>query len=356
MTEKVLASPKSSSRASASSVHLSALFLGISSVIFTAYGLVQGNTLRYTVLHTAEFFLRSVFPTLFPFMLASGLLIRCGAGKLCKRLLSPVFYRVFGISGSLASAFILGAIAGFPIGARAVCELFEKGECSRKEAEAALALCSNPGVGFTVAGVGALMWSDTRIGVMLWLSCLLSTVAVGWITKPRTGIFRAFTEQISIAEEKKSDISAIVAETVTESARSALNICSFMIFFRLASVFLTELITALPFLSVPAVSRMITALLTAILEFSTGCSALSSPELSQSFSAVLSPVRSSVLCGALTAATLAWSGISVHLQTASFALPLRLSMKKYYTSKALTAVCSFMIFWVFSAFFPIFFH
>ncbi|MBQ9115912.1 MAG: hypothetical protein IJY04_02710 [Clostridia bacterium] len=361
---------------------------------FTAFSVIHGEAVRNAALDAARIFVYSVLPSLFPFAVASGLLIRCGMAEACERAMSKPFRRAFELSGALGSALALGALAGYPIGAKTVISLYSDGKCSREEAERALALCSVPGIGFTVAGIGAGMLGSLEAGALIWLSCLLAAITVGALTKPKNAANprncyakpenavspnstansenaanphnNAITppEHEPPGSPKRSDIlppSAIITETVSEAALSMVRICAFLIFFRVISEFFVGITASFPFSHTEGARNYISAAIQAILEFSSGCAAISALPVLSSLSGISSylssfPVLSTfselsavslgkstvstALRGALIAATVSWSGFSVHLQTASFIMDTGLKMKKYYAAKILSAALS----------------
>ena len=87
---------------------------------------------------------QSVVPALFPFFVLSGLFISMG----CAGVLAPALGRLPGVSPAGASAFLLGAVGGYPVGARTVGQLRAAGLCGREEGECLLTCCNNAGPAF----------------------------------------------------------------------------------------------------------------------------------------------------------------------------------------------------------------
>lgn len=330
------------------------LWLGIFAVFFALFAVISPKTTEKCVSETLSFFGRSILPSMFPFMIASGLLTSCGIGRICKKLFSPLFYRVFGISGSLAPAFILGWLAGAPMGAKMICELYRQGECSADEAEKALPLCSNPGLGFTVVVIGDGMIGSTVIGLMLWLTCGASSIITAILINRRQG--HALTEKNTAHSKHKQaedltevdndrPISRMITDTVIETVHALLKICGFIVFFKTASVFFLEITASFPFFSHfianSSMSKLTAAAITAFMEFSTGAR-LMSEAVRDAFAFTL-PRLIPKLTSVFTAAILSWSGMSVHFQTTSFASDSGLKMRRYYRSKAISATVSAII-------------
>lgn len=86
-----------------------------------------------------------MIPTLFPFMVVSGIMIRM---NLVKPLCGPfekLFLRLFGVGAEGVFCILIGFFCGFPMGAKVITDLYKKGELSLKEAEYLLSFCNNIG-------------------------------------------------------------------------------------------------------------------------------------------------------------------------------------------------------------------
>ena len=290
--------------------------------------LLRPKIMTDTVPQALEFFYRSVLPTLLPFMISSRLMIACGFGQLCRKIFGRTLGIILGRGGAdCSSAFCLGAVSIFTIGAKSVCELYRRGECEREDAELMLGVCSNAGLGFTAAGIGGAMWGDTAFGIKLWGISLFSSLFSGALLA-RRGNSRNSTSPV--AENTQSfSVSQTVTEAIADSVFSALKVCGALVFFELLSAVFAQ-ITA-PLFIPPAVN----ASLLAFLEFSSGSRALA---------ATASGSAAAARCAKLlTAVAVAFSGVSVHTQVASFALPAGLKMKKYYIVKALSSAFAAVI-------------
>ena len=84
-------------------------------------------------------------PTLLPFMILSGIMIRMNLTKSFVRLLHPLLHFLFGSSENGSYTIIMGFLCGFPMGARIIGELYESGKLSREESFRLLYFCNNIG-------------------------------------------------------------------------------------------------------------------------------------------------------------------------------------------------------------------
>lgn len=84
-------------------------------------------------------------PTLLPFMILSGIMIRMNLTEHFVGLLHPLLHRIYGTSRNGSYTIIMGFLCGFPMGARIVGELYEQHKLSREESALLLSFCNNIG-------------------------------------------------------------------------------------------------------------------------------------------------------------------------------------------------------------------
>ena len=121
----------------------------------------------------------ALIPSLFPYLVLTALISRCGTTEHIGRAIGQPFSMLFGLPGSLAFSFIIGMCAGYPAGAAAVCEAYRGGRCTADEAERGCALLNNTGPGLTVALIGTALLGDRRLGIIIYLAQLLSVLTLG---------------------------------------------------------------------------------------------------------------------------------------------------------------------------------
>lgn len=88
---------------------------------------------------------QKMIPTLLPFMILSGILIRMNLTEGFVRLIHPLLRFFFRTSPNGSYTLIMGFLCGFPMGARITGELYGTGKLSKWEAERLLAFCNNIG-------------------------------------------------------------------------------------------------------------------------------------------------------------------------------------------------------------------
>ena len=275
-----------------------------------------------------------IVPSLFPFFVLSALILDLGLAEALGQALSPLMRPLFRLDGVCASALALGLVGGYPVGARTAIELYKNGRCSRTEAERMLAFCNNSGPAFVFGAVGAGVFGQSRIGLLLYGVHLLSSLLVGLL-------FRFYPERsggrrtVESATAPPKPLAAAFTGAVTGAMGSALHISAFVLLFSIlirllrCSGVLPALVATLTTLLAPLKVEgvWIAAWLTGLLELSGGVWALS--ELNHL------PVSMT-----LAAFMLGWAGLSVHCQTLSFLGGSGLSCRSYFLGKLLHGVIS----------------
>ena len=278
----------------------------------------------------------TVIPSLFPFMVVSSLLVSSGVGmRLCRPLSLPARL-IFGVTEGGACAALLGAICGFPIGAKVACSMYDKGMMSKKETERVLTFCNNPGSAFVISAVGVSLFGSFKVGVILYSCVLLSALITGVLMRTLHKIDdRKITTEANLIKarlEGSANTFSLFIGAVQDSALSMLTVCAMVAFFSSLVGCVGVSLSALGVTEAPI------AAIFGICELSSGVSAL----------AALRSPYALPLC----AAALGWSGISVHCQIMAIAGGRGLSFKPYFAAKAIQGGVSAALAWTFTKLFP----
>ena len=120
-----------------------------------------------------------IIPSLFPFLVLSGFLVRSGLSVKLGRRLDRVTRALFGLPGCCGAGILIGFIGGYPAGGMAAGELVEQGAITREEGKKMLRFCVNGGPAFIISAVGAGLMGDIRYGVMLYAAHIAAAVLIG---------------------------------------------------------------------------------------------------------------------------------------------------------------------------------
>ncbi len=281
-----------------------------------------------------------IIPSLFPFFVLSALVVELGLAGYLGRLLEGIMRPLFNVSGACATAFALGFIGGYPVGAKTAINLYEKGMCTKTEAERLLAFCNNSGPAFILGVVGAGIFGSSKAGLLLYLAHAAASVCIGIL-------FRFYKAGGQGRQSKATPqfhaerFTVAFTGSIKNSFLSTLNICAFVVFFTVVirMLFLCGILSgvaeALGFLLAPLGFTVEWAerLLTGLIEISSGVWTLSG---------------SGALAGRLSMAAfmLGWAGVSVHCQVLSFIGGSGLSVRTYIIGKMLHGGLSAVFVWI----------
>ena len=259
-----------------------------------------------------------IIPSLFPYMVISSLIVRFGAAKHLGRLFSAPVQKLLHLPGCAAGAILLGALCGFPVGARTACELYKRGELTRDEAERLIAVANNTGPAFIIEVIGAQYWGSRGFGAVLYAAQLLSALLIGALMTYRDKK-RAPPSQSACVHSTapRADLLTCLSESVSSASLSVLCVCGFIVFFAVATALTDRLLSGVHL-------GFLTPYLSSLLEFSNGSS--QAAQLGGKAGAFL------------TGFAVGWSGISVFAQCKAFTAADGIRLRRTAVSKLMQGV------------------
>lgn len=269
-SQKVASSPPSFSRVSLTAQWGLVLSLGCGLILFrsqTAAAVTQGLRLCAGVLA----------PALFPYFVLSGLAVETGLAAWIGGLLQRPMSRLFHLPGVCAAVFVLGALGGYPTGARAAAALYRQGLCTRQECERMLGLCNNCGPAFWVGIAGGAVLGSTGAGLCLWGVHLLSALLAGKLWAGRQRAAPPLTA--APPAEAPCTFGQALVRAVSSGASGLLGVCGFVLFFSVLLCLLRESgllhLLAVPWALLGQDAAFSEACVSGLLEISCGVTALS---------------------------------------------------------------------------------
>lgn len=121
----------------------------------------------------------TLFPSLFPFLVLSELLVTMQAGEFLGRIFARPVRALFGLSGNASAALLLGALCGFPTAMSTGAALYDRGEIKKAELQRLLLFANNPSSGFLIGVVGDALFGNRRAGLALYCITLFSSALIG---------------------------------------------------------------------------------------------------------------------------------------------------------------------------------
>ncbi len=251
----------------------------------------------------------SVIPSLFPFLFVSSFITESGIFEIRSRVLERISERLFSLSLNSLTVFILSALGGFPVGAKAAAGFLEKGKISESEAKRLVLSCVNPAPAFAVCAVGLSFFSDKKTGVLIYISVILSNFIILFLTK-----FIFNESPLTQADRKIPDFN-IASSFVSAGAKASaaiISICCYVLLFSCLCEVMKEIIKSPELLD----------FLCGICEVTEGGRRLSA------YGNI-----------PLVAGIIGWGGLSVHCQIMDSVKESGVGVKLFFVSRA---VCAFL--------------
>ena len=288
----------------------------------------------------------TVIPSLFPFMVVSELIVSSGAADILGRAFGGVFRALFGISSEGGSAYLLGTVCGFPVGCRSALSLYTSGRISQSDLSRLICFSNNPSSAFIISAVGGTLFGCRAFGVALWCITLLSSLIMGVLHKllclgddEKYGVHSlkeaedrlGFSEEKEIVGQKREGIVSF-SYAVTSAATAMLGVCAFIIFFSVFTGLADNVLVKL------GASQGVRAWVLSFFELTGGVAS----------AAGVKPV---LLAALIASFGVGWSGISVHLQVASFCDGVKIEFGRYVASKFIQGVLNVLMTYLYLCFF-----
>lgn len=265
----------------------------------------------------------TLLPTLFPFFIITRLIIEL---DLCPHIFRP-YYPIF-----------VGLLAGYPAGALTCSEMSRRNILTITNAQCLLIACNNASPAFLINYVNCYCLGLTNHKFVIWLSVICSSAATALIYHMFLNIQNKDQSNVSNNKHENAGnntnntvhtsktncpISSIIESIMMNSFEILVMIGGYVIIFSI----LAALIMNLP------VSGLYTAILSGILEVTTGCSLIE--ELQGTVPLYIKSAAAAALCG--------FGGLSAILQTNSAIGSSNLSIKKYISHKLICGILSGLI-------------
>lgn len=213
----------------------------IISVIIILCILTCSDLSLYYAFMGLELWYEKMIPSLLPFMILSGIMIRLHLTENFVTFIYPIIKRLFHVSKNVCYAMLMGFLCGFPMGAKTVADLYGNNMITKREAEFLLAFCNNIGpvyfIGFVLPLLQKELFAPYLAGMygipLLYGLALRYTVFQDIRIKPTKTGKSAFSDSV---HEVKIQLLNAVDESVTSSLNSILKLGGYMILFNLLNI------------------------------------------------------------------------------------------------------------------------
>ena len=332
-------------------------FLSLIFLLFTLCIIIFSNSNMQAAKSGLKLWANSIVPSLFPFFIATELLLSTNIPNIFCKLFTPIMKPIFNISGSGAFALIMGWLSGYPVGAKIAVSFRENNICSKEDCERLLSFTNNSGPLFILGTCGVSLFKNSSIGFLLLLTHILASITVGLIFRFWKRQTISFVEFKSSSYENKlqnlsiSNLGNVLSDSIKSATNTILMIGGFVVLFSviISIVNSTHIINIFCFFFEPFCKKFnipvsfINIIFTGLLEITNGINMINSIKLKK--------ISINII---ITSFLLGLGGFSVLLQILSIISKSDLSIKPYIIGKILHGFISAFYTYLLIYGFPIF--
>ncbi len=265
----------------------------------------------------------TILPSIFPFLLITGMLSATNVMKYTGSLLYPVLHKVLGLSHAAGYVIVIGFFCGYPVASKVCSDLVQSGELTVNEGNYLLTFINNPSPSFIFSYLaGSILhnsFSSFKLAVSLYIPVILTALIINPFVRRR---FK-YTGQHS--DKHKSDNCLNFEKIMDSSLITMIHISEYVLVFSILCEF-TKLIPC----------RIISIILSGLLEITNGTHAAgisTMPYITRNYAVILFT---------------SLGGLSALLQVKSVIKNSSLSIKWYIIGKLLssfiTLICLQIVF------------
>lgn len=221
----------------------------------------------------AVLFFYKVFPTTFPFLVITNIIIYYDGVYIYSKLFGRFLCKPLRLSGSCSIALIVSMLCGYPLGAKYSCDLYESKEIDYETFLRLINIASNCSPLFIIGTIGSTMLNSAMCGYILltagYTSCFIMGLILPCKSKPKS------SESKLTKNCRKQNLGEVFKNSIENAVESCVLVFGFIVIY---SVILGIIKNTAVFTAVNK-NNLFGTFLIGIIEITNGCNTANNANL-----------------------------------------------------------------------------
>ena len=199
---------------------------GSLAVLYAFFLIAFVKDVSAAVLNSVKVCLEVMIPSLYAFIVISGFIVSSGLYAVLSKPFGLIARYVFRIPQEYFSVFLIGSVGGYPIGVQLLSGMVKENKMDKDTASHMLAYCYLAGPAFICGIAGLQLFSDARIGMLIFGAIISANIIVAIFT----GLGRPVPPKSPV--KVKLDLSFDrLLRSISNGAAGMFSICGIIVFF-----------------------------------------------------------------------------------------------------------------------------
>ena len=133
-------------------------------------------------------FFNKIFISIFPFIILSSILIYYDYHIFLKKTIGKFLSKMFNVNPNASIIFILSMLSSSPSNAIYIKDMLENKQIDIETANKIINYTYFPSISFVIGTIGIYIYNSFKIGLLLWLLCLIYNLSIGIFLRKESSI------------------------------------------------------------------------------------------------------------------------------------------------------------------------
>jgi len=271
-------------------------------------------------------FTASVLPSMLPYFFFTKIFTSVGGAEGISGTLGKPISKAYGVSPICGYAFVMSLLSGYPVGARVLADLYEKGCIDREDVLCASSFASTSGSMFVLGSVGSAILGNVKMGWVILICHYVGAILNGFLFC----LQKRKTKKVIVPSLPVTPADNLLSDAMYESVLSLALVGGFIAVTNLLADMTTDVLVFFG-ATFPREGSVFAGVFFSFFEVTRGCVVFSGCGLPACFTA------------AFAGAAISFGGLSVIFQTVAFIGKAGVSVGKILLRKTAQAVLTFLL-------------